>query len=147
MNTYQYRRLRKPSLKTTKGFLMLSGPSPGDPSPPRMQVLTHLVVQDSAFLDLGRWILGFLQSFRVGHSPDSSCGMFDSVSESDSRSCSAREAAVGSKSDNDTANPATEAKATERRPMFTRLWAIKHECGCCIDDEQPIRAILVHPLT
>ena len=59
---------------------MLRGPSPGEPSPPRMQVVTHLMVQDSAFLDLGRWILAFLQSCTDGHSPDSVCGMLDSVS-------------------------------------------------------------------
>lgn len=56
---------------------MLKGPSPGEPSPPRMQVPTHLMVQDSAFLDLGRWILGLVQSL------DESCwGMLDSVSAS-----------------------------------------------------------------
>ncbi|KAK1378004.1 hypothetical protein POM88_024748 [Heracleum sosnowskyi] len=35
------------------GFLTFKGPSPGEPSPPRMQVATHFLVQDSAFLDLG----------------------------------------------------------------------------------------------
>ena len=55
-------------------LLILSGPSP---SPPRMQVLTHLTVHFSAFLDLGRCILCFLLS-----SPDNICGTFDRVSPS-----------------------------------------------------------------
>lgn len=58
---------------------MFRGPSPGDPSPPRMQVPTHLIVHDSAFLDFGRWILAFLQSLGCAHSPESVCGMLDSV--------------------------------------------------------------------
>ena len=61
---------------------MLKGPSPGEPSPPLMQVVRHLTVHDSAFLDLGRWILGFLQSLADAHSPESVWGMLDSVSES-----------------------------------------------------------------
>lgn len=46
------------------GYLLtLRGPSPGEPAPPRMHVPTHFAVHDSAFLDLGRWILaGFLSS-------------------------------------------------------------------------------------
>lgn len=79
----QYWRLRKPCLKTTRGLLILRGPSPGDPKPPLMQVLTHLTVQVSAFLDLGRWIRGFLQSSLPEtelHSPDKVCGTLDSVS-------------------------------------------------------------------
>ena len=47
-----------------------------------MQVVTHLVVHDSAFLDFGRWILGFLQSLVDAHCPESVWGMLDSVSES-----------------------------------------------------------------
>ena len=36
---------------------MLRGPSPGAPPPPLMQVPTHLRVHDSAFAELGFWIL------------------------------------------------------------------------------------------
>lgn len=44
-------------------LLALNGPSPGEPAPPLMHVVTHLTVHDSAFLDLGRWILeGFPSS-------------------------------------------------------------------------------------
>jgi hypothetical protein len=76
---YNNRKLSRTNLLT------LSGPSPGEPSPPRIQVVTHLIVHDSAFLDLGRWILAFLQSLgdTDAHSPpDSVCGMFDRVSVS-----------------------------------------------------------------
>lgn len=61
---------------------MLKGPSPDAPRPPRTQVVTHLPVQISAFLDLGLWILYlFLQSFSPGvHTLDNVCGMLDSVS-------------------------------------------------------------------
>ncbi|KAL0334288.1 UNVERIFIED_CONTAM: hypothetical protein Sangu_1585000 [Sesamum angustifolium] len=61
---------------------MFKGPSPGEPYPPKMQVLTHFLVQVSAFLDLGRWILYlFLQSFCSGvHTLDNVCGIFESVS-------------------------------------------------------------------
>ncbi|GMH06671.1 hypothetical protein Nepgr_008511 [Nepenthes gracilis] len=79
-STRQYCRVRNPCLKTTSGRLTFRGPSPGDPSPPRMQVVTHLMVHASDFLDLGRWILGFLQSSAAAHSPDSRGGMFDRVS-------------------------------------------------------------------
>lgn len=62
-STRQYCRLRNPCLKTTRGLLTFKGPSPGEPAPPRMHVPTHLIVHDSAFLDLGRWILaGFPSS-------------------------------------------------------------------------------------
>lgn len=76
---YSNRKLSRTNLLT------LRGPSPGEPSPPRIQVVTHLIVHDSAFLDLGRWILAFLQSLgdTDAHSPpDSVCGMFDRVSVS-----------------------------------------------------------------
>lgn len=68
--------------KEFKYLLILKGPSPGEPSPPLMQVATHLIVHVSAFLDFGRWILGFLQSLADEHSPESVGGMLDSVSES-----------------------------------------------------------------
>lgn len=46
-----------------------------------MQVDTHLLVHFSAFLDFGRWILAFLQSFCSGvHTLDNVCGIFDRVS-------------------------------------------------------------------
>lgn len=46
-----------------------------------MQVVTHLLVQVSAFLDLGLWILYlFLQSCSGVHTLDNVCGMLDSVS-------------------------------------------------------------------
>lgn len=66
------------------------------PSSPRMQVLTHLMVQDSAFLDLGLWILPFfLQSpwpcCDEHCPPDSVCGMFDRVSSSGSACCCCRD--------------------------------------------------------
>lgn len=41
----------------------MKGPSPGEPAPPRMHVVTHLPTHFSAFLDFGRWILAcFLSS-------------------------------------------------------------------------------------
>lgn len=61
-------------------LLTLKGPSPGEPSPPLIQVVTHLIVQDSAFLDFGFWIRAFLQSLGKMHSPDSVCGMLARVS-------------------------------------------------------------------
>ena len=45
-------------------------------------MVTHLIVQDSAFLDLGLCILAFLQSLGKAHSPESVCGILDKVSES-----------------------------------------------------------------
>lgn len=68
--------------KELQYLLILRGPSPGEPTPPLMQVARHLVVHDSAFLDFGRWILGFLQSLEDAHSPESVWGMLDRVSES-----------------------------------------------------------------
>lgn len=48
----QYSRLRNCSLNTTRGLLTLRGPSP-----PRMQVATHLDVHCSALADFGCLIL------------------------------------------------------------------------------------------
>ncbi|OMO73895.1 hypothetical protein COLO4_26807 [Corchorus olitorius] len=64
--------------------ILALGPSPGEPSPPLIQVVTHLLVHVSAFLDLGRWILAFLQSLDDGdaQSPERVSGMLLNVSES-----------------------------------------------------------------
>lgn len=43
-------------------LLTLRGPSPGEPAPPLIQVTTHFIVHDSAFRDLGFWILGPLSA-------------------------------------------------------------------------------------
>jgi len=79
----QYCRLRKPSLKTTNGRLTFSGPSPGAPAPPRMQVVTHFRVQFSASADRGRSI----RPERPLLSPDNSCGTFSNVASSAGAYC------------------------------------------------------------
>lgn len=43
-------------------------------------MVTHFIVQDSAFLDLGFCILALLQSIGEAHSPESVCGILDRVS-------------------------------------------------------------------
>ena len=77
--------------------MTLKGPSPGEPSPPRMQVVTHFIVHDSAFLDFGFCILVFLQSLGNVHSLDNVCGMLDRVSASSAAATEAITAAVVSK--------------------------------------------------
>lgn len=78
-------------------LITLKGPSPGEPSPPLMQVVTHLIVHDSAFLDFGFCILAFLQSLGNVHSPDKVWGMLDRVSGSSAAATEAITAAVVSK--------------------------------------------------
>ncbi|KAL8264588.1 hypothetical protein R6Q59_022718 [Mikania micrantha] len=76
-----------------------------------MHVVTHFNVHDSAFLDLGFWILAFLQSPDCPgtQSPDNVCGMFERVSAASGGGFLSSIAVAGMVPDNITAAAAADA--------------------------------------